>query len=90
MPHKFTLVSVLTVSLDCIALPYGQIRCQAEVYGGTSPYTYQWGPPPLSGSGHALRIPCSGSGTRTVSVTVTDANGEIGSYSDQLQCTGPV
>lgn len=75
-----------SVSLDCIYLPYSQIRCEAVVVGGTSPYTYQWGPLPLSGSGHALRIPCAGTGTRPVEVTVTDANGEVGYYSDMLQC----
>lgn len=75
-----------SVGIDCIYLPYGQIRCEAVVYGGTPPYAYQWGPPPLSGNGHAQRIPCSGTGTRPVTLTVTDANGEVGYYSDMLQC----
>ena len=75
----------LGVSLDCIYLPYSQIRCQAEVYGGTAPYSYQWGPSPLSGSGHALRVSCY-SGFQPINVTVTDANGEVGYYSDSLIC----
>lgn len=75
-----------SVNIDCIYLPYGQLRCEAEVYGGASPYTYQWGPPPLSGNGHAQRVPCSGNGTRIISVTVTDANGEIGYFSAPVQC----
>lgn len=79
-----------SVSIDCIYLPLGQLRCTAEVWGGTAPYTYEWGPPPISGSGRALRVGCSGSGTRTISVTVTDANGEIGFYSAPFQCAGPV
>ena len=75
-----------SVGIDCMYLPYGQIRCVAQVYGGTAPYSYQWGPPPLTGSGQAQRIPCSGTGTRPVTLTVTDANGEVGYYSDMLQC----
>ncbi len=58
----------------------------ADVGGGTAPYTYQWGPPPLTGSGEWKRVPCSGIGSRTISVTVTDAYGETGSYSDQFLC----
>lgn len=76
------------VNVDCISLPYGQLRCVAEVYGGTAPYTYEWGPPPLAGSGRAQRVPCSGSGTRIITVTVTDANGEIGYFSAPFYCTG--
>lgn len=82
--------TTLGVSVECIPLSYGQLRCDTEVYGGTAPYSYEWGPPPLSGSGHALRVPCSGSGSRTISVTVTDANGDTGNYTGQVQCTGPV
>lgn len=78
----------LAVGIDCISLPYSQLRCTAEVYGGTAPYTYEWGPPPLSGSGHALRVGCAGSGTRIISVTVTDAYGEVGYYSAPFYCSG--
>jgi hypothetical protein len=77
-----------SVGVDCIYLPLSQLRCQAEVYGGTAPYTYEWGPPPLSGSGHALRVGCAGTGTKIISVTVTDANGEIGYFSAPFQCAG--
>lgn len=77
-----------TVNVDCISLPYSQLRCAAEVYGGTSPYTYQWGPPPLSGTGHAIRVGCAGSGTVTIAVTVTDANGEVGYFSAPFMCSG--
>lgn len=78
----------LGVNIDCISLPYDQLRCVAEVYGGTAPYAYQWGPPPLTGSGRAQRVGCSGSGTKVISVTVTDANGEVGYYSASFFCAG--
>jgi hypothetical protein len=73
-------------NLDCIYLAYSQIRCEAVVYGGTAPYTYQWGPsPPISGSGKAVRFYCY-SGFQPINVTVTDANGEVGYYSDTMIC----
>ena len=73
------------VSIDCIGLAYDQLRCTTEVYGGTAPYTYAWGPSPITGSGQSLRIGCSGI-SRTISVTVTDANGETDTYSDLFYC----
>jgi hypothetical protein len=77
---------VVGVSCECIA--NGRQACQAEASGGTAPYTYQWGTPPLTGSGPFKIVPCSGSGTRPISVTVTDANGATFTYNDQLQCCG--
>jgi hypothetical protein len=75
----------LTVSTDGIYLPNSQVRVEAVVSGGTAPYTYQWGPPPISGNGHAVRIYCY-SGFKPIEVTVTDANGEIGYYSGSVIC----
>jgi hypothetical protein len=77
-----------SISCECIA--YGRLLCQVYVVGGTAPYTYQWGPPPITGGGEWQIVPCSGSGTRTISVTVTDANGEIGYFSSPFQCCGAV
>ena len=78
------------VSISCECIADGRLLCQADAGGGTGPYTYQWGPPPITGGGQWQIVPCSGNGTRTISVTVTDANGEIGYYSDQFWCCGPV
>jgi hypothetical protein len=74
------------VGISCERIAYGRQLCQADVIGGTAPYTYEWGPPPLTGTGQIKTVPCSGNGTRPVSVTVTDANGEIGYYSTTIQC----
>lgn len=76
------------VSISCECIAYGRLVCQALVGGGTAPYTYQWGPPPITGGGEWQIVPCSGSGTRTISVTVTDANGQIGYFSSPFQCCG--
>lgn len=79
---------VVSVAGECIA---GQkLLCIAEVSGGTPPYTYSWGPPPIFGSGQMKIVPCAGTGTRIISVTVTDANGEIGYFSSPFQCCGGV
>ncbi|HWN10143.1 MAG TPA: hypothetical protein VNO50_12905 [Pyrinomonadaceae bacterium] len=79
---------VVGVTCECIA--YGRLLCISEVSGGTAPYTYQWGPPPISGSGQIKVVPCSGNGTRIITLTVTDANGEIGYFSAPFTCCGPV
>jgi hypothetical protein len=73
------------VSIDCEPIAYDYLMCHAEAGGGTAPYTYQWGPPPLTGSGEWKRVGCSGV-SRTISVTVTDANGETDTYSDLFYC----
>jgi len=81
---------VLTVGVYCLYLGRNRDECHAEVDGGTSPYTFQWSPTPLSGgngSGLAI-IGCPGTAIQTISVTVTDANGNTGSFSDQFQCCG--
>lgn len=78
------------VGISCECIAYGRLACFADVIGGTAPYTYQWGPPPITGTGQAKIIPCSGDGTRTISVTVTDANGQIGFFSSPFWCCGPV
>lgn len=76
----------LVVAISCEGIAYDYLLCHADVGGGTGPYTYQWGPAPLTGSGEWKRVPCSGIGSRTISVTVTDANGETASYSDLFYC----
>ena len=78
------------VGISCECIAYGRLLCIADASGGTPPYTYQWGPAPIVGSGQSKIIPCSGSGTRTISVTVTDANGQVGSFSSPFWCCGPV
>ncbi len=79
---------VVGITCECIA---GQkLLCVADVTGGTAPYTYQWGPPPISGSGQMKIVPCAGTGTRTISVTVTDANGQIGYFSAPFTCCGGI
>lgn len=76
----------LAVGVYCEIIAGGRQVCQADVSGGTPPYTYQWGPPPLTGSGQFKVVPCAGHGLRPLSVTVTDANGLTGGFSGQLQC----
>lgn len=79
---------VVNVTCECIA---GQrLLCVSEVSGGTAPYTYQWGPAPISGTGPNKVVPCAGTGTRTITLTVTDANGEIGYFSAPFICCGGV
>lgn len=78
----------LAVGLSCECIAYARQLCHADVDGGTPPYTYQWGPPPVSGSSEFKIIPCAGSGTRPVSVTVTDANGQTVTHNGLLQCCG--
>ncbi len=79
---------VVGINCECIA---GQkLFCVADVSGGTPPYTYQWGPPPITGSGQMKIVPCAGTGTRIINLTVTDANGEIGFFSSPFTCCGGV
>ena len=78
------------VGISCECIAYGRLLCIADVVGGTAPYTYEWGPSPITGSGQSKIVPCSGNGTRTISVTVTDANGQIGFFSSPFWCCGPV
>ena len=75
-------------SIYCIPLGRDRLECHADVGGGTSPYTYQWSPTPSAGGGEIAIIPCPGTSTRTISVTVTDANNQTGSYSGQFYCCG--
>ena len=77
----------LIVSIECIPLP-GQLRCTADVTGGTGSYTYQWTPTPVFGNGgRNARFNCSGP-SRALSVTVTDSNGATGSDSGTFFCGG--
>lgn len=79
---------VVGVTGECIA--GGKLLCISDVSGGTPPYTYSWGPPPIFGSGQIKVVPCSGSGTRIIELTVTDANGQVGFFSAPFLCCGPV
>ena len=72
----------------CIPLGRNRLECHADVSGGTTPYTYQWSPTPMAGGGEIAIIYCPGTNTRTISVTVTDANNETGSYSGNFYCCG--
>ena len=78
------------VGVYCLYLGRNRDECHAEVDGGTGPYNFQWSPAPLSGgngSGIAI-IGCPGTAIQTISVNVTDANGDTGSFSGQFQCCG--
>jgi hypothetical protein len=87
MPGKSSAAQTsLIVGIDCIQLP-GQLRCTAEVTGGTGIYTYQWTPTPASGGGRNARFGCSGK-TIFLAVTVTDSNGATGSDSGTFFCGG--
>lgn len=83
-----TTTTSLGVGFFCIHLGRNRDECHADVDGGTSPYTYQWSPQPLSGGGEIAVIGCPGTAVQTIGVTVTDANGQTGSFSDQVQCCG--
>lgn len=80
----------LAVGVYCLYLGRNRDECHADVDGGTGPYTYQWSPTPLAGGfGEGLAIiGCPGTAIQTISVTVTDANGQTGSFSGQFQCCG--
>jgi len=89
--HSASVTSpVLGVGVYCLHLGRNRDECHADVDGGTSPYTFQWTPTPLSGGGGSgiAIIGCPGTAVQNISVTVTDANGETGSYSGQVQCCG--
>jgi hypothetical protein len=80
----------LAVGVYCLYLGRNRDECHADVEGGTSPYTFQWSPTPLAGGfgdGIAI-IGCPGTAIQTISVTVTDINGNTGSFSGQFQCCG--
>jgi hypothetical protein len=79
-----------SVGMYCIFLGRNRDECHAEPEGGTAPYTYQWSPTPLSGGGSSglAIIGCPGTAVQTISVIVTDANGDTGSFSGQFQCCG--
>jgi hypothetical protein len=77
-----------TVGVYCIPLGRNRLECHATVDGGTSPYAYQWSPTPLAGGGEIAIIYCYGNQTRTISVTVTDADSNTGSFSDNFFCCG--
>jgi len=79
--------SPIIVGIDCIPLP-GQLRCTAEVTGGTGIYTYEWTPTPVNGNGgRNARFGCSGP-SRPIALTVTDSNGATGSTSGTFFCGG--
>lgn len=87
--HK-AATPTLAVGVYCLYLGRNRDECHADVEGGTSPYTFQWSPTPLAGGfGDGLAIiGCPGTAIQTISVTVTDSNGNTGSFSDQFQCCG--
>lgn len=82
--------TTLVVGVVCIPLGRNRLECQADVSGGTGPYSFQWSPTPLAGGGSfgLAIIPCAGNGFRTISVTATDAYGDTGSFSGQFNCCG--
>jgi hypothetical protein len=78
----------LIVGVDCIFLGRNRDECHADVSGGTGTYTYQWSPQPLSGGGAIAIIGCPGTAQQTIAVSVTDSNGNTGSFSGVFQCCG--
>ncbi|HST21373.1 MAG TPA: hypothetical protein VLR90_09670 [Blastocatellia bacterium] len=76
----------IILSIDTIPLP-GQLRCSADVTGGTGVYTYQWTPTPVSGGGKNARYGCSGQSIY-ISLTVTDSNGASDTYASTFYCGG--
>ena len=78
----------LGVGVYCIYLGRNRNECHADVEGGTGTYTYQWSPTPLAGGGEIAIIGCPGTAIQTISVNVTDTNGNTGSFSGQFQCCG--
>ena len=82
--------TTLAVGVYCIPLGRNRLECHADVTGGTSPYSFQWSPTPLSGGGSAglAIIACSGNGFKTIGVNVTDSLGDTGGFSGQFQCCG--
>lgn len=89
-PVRIAKPRSLAVGVYCILLGRNRDECHADVEGGTGPYTFQWSPTPLSGGfGNGIAIiGCPGTAIQTISVTVTDANGDTGSFSGQFQCCG--
>jgi hypothetical protein len=80
--------STLSVSLYCISLGHGRFECQYSVSGGTGVYTYSWNPAPTfggNGGGTAI-VPCTAYRNKTVTLTVTDSNGESGTASGTFYC----
>ena len=82
--------TTLAVGVFCIPLGRNRLECHADVTGGTSPYSFQWSPTPLSGGGSEglAIIACSGNGFKTIGVNVTDSLGDTGSFSGPFQCCG--
>jgi len=82
--------TTLSVGVYCLYLGRNRDECHADVEGGTGSYTYQWSPTPLAGGfGEGIAIiGCPGTAIQTISVTVTDTNGDTGSFSGQFQCCG--
>jgi hypothetical protein len=78
----------LNVSLYCISLGHGRFECQYDVTGGNGVYTYSWNPTPTiggNGGGTAI-VRCNAYQYRTVSLTVSDSNGQTGSASGSFYC----
>jgi len=81
--------TTLTVGIvGCYSIGHGRVQCEADVAGGTGPYTFSWTPTPLSGGGGGglAIIGCPALHYRTISVVVTDANSETANDSGYYYC----
>jgi hypothetical protein len=81
--------TTLTVGIAaCYSVGHGRVQCEADVEGGTGPYTFSWSPTPLSGGGGQglAIIGCPTGNYRTISVVVTDANSETANDSGYFYC----
>lgn len=87
-PRPAADAATFTVMLYCLPIGQARFHCTTTVSGGTSPYTYSFSPTPIWGGGSWSEaiVPCTAYRNRTVTVTVTDANGATAYDSGVFYC----